>query len=754
MSLTLTERARNAADKNVLTPNLVLEIEGVSTLYGAVTVLQIIRVGDPDLYIGPDWVIGGLRAISDQESIVTFEGTSTSINQKLDIDKASGSTVSQMSIALVDVNEQITQLITPGEIVTDVLGRKATIWLGFGSTAFKDDYVRIFRGIIDDVKSDSGKVTFTFSHPDQKKRQDIFVKAESKLDGAISNSQTTITLESVTNFMYPITGPNGLQDSSIKYGVRIEDEVIFYTGISGFNLTGCTRGALGTTAVSHADATDVSSFLTINGTAMDLALKIMLSGWNGYYESLYPIENFNQLGDATIVDNSIFFINVDVYDELGVVIGDYVTTVGATNGANNVTLKQISQVVKTLDGSYIVVDDVTFVTELDSTATISFRSQYDTFHPTAGLGMHNNEVDILEHEKLRRWFLSSFEYEFYFRDTIGGKEFIEEQIYFPASAFSLPRKSQASVGYHIGPLPTSEVKTLNTTNVSQPSKLAIRRSIAKNFFNTIIYKYEEDTLEENSFHRGTVTQDAPSLVQIPVGTRALVIEAKGIREVLSGHTNSENASNRRIRKYKFAAEYIQGIWVALGKSFNIEIGDILTVNLADLKISDTKNATRSGAPRLFEVVNKTLDIRTGKVTLDVVDTAYSTATRYCLMSPSSRINSGSTTTSIKLKVTGNSVFGSNEGGKWSRYIGATIRVRSDDFTTRNDTSTILSVSGNTVTLDSALSFTPLEDDTFTLCEYDEMPDDEVSAQLKLIYGFMVPGSGPFFGDGSMAYQMI
>ena len=755
MALELTERARIAAAANNLTPNLVFDIEGVTEKYGAVTILKYIRVGDPDLYIGDDWVIGGSSALADQLTAVTFDGSSTTINQKLDIDKASGTSVSQMAIALVDIDDRITELITPGQVVADCLGRRCTVWLGFGNTNFPDDYLPIFRGIIDTISSVPGRITFQISHPDQLKRQDIFIKATSQLNGSITSGDTTITVDSASGFFTRVLGPDLTFDSSIQYGIRIDDEVIFYTGITGNQFTGCTRGDLNTLAKAHDDEKDVESFIRVTGNAVDLALKILLAGWNGPYEAGVQATNFNILGDVSILANSIFFQTIDIADVYGVVVGDYITTTGATSGANNVTLKQITEVVKTNEGSYVIVDGVTFTAETATPALVDFRSQYDTFSTGCGMALHNNEVDILEHEKLKRFFLSSFEYDFYIRDTTKGKEFLEQQIYLPSALYSLPRKSQASVGYHIGPIPGSDIQTLDTTNVINASKLGIKRSINSNLYNTIIYKFEEKTLEEDQFTRGRITISGDSQTQIEVGTKAMTISARGIREVLSGQQIALSASNRRLKRYKFAAEYIEGLQVTLGSSMSVEIGDILIIDMGDLKISDTKNATRNGEPRLFEVYNKSLDIKSGKPVYSLVDTGYSTQSRYCKMSPSSRLGAGTTSTVLRLQVTGNSIFGANEGRKWSRYPGCAVRVRSDDFTARNDTSVIQSVSGNTVTISPALSFTPSVNDTLTFVNYDEFPIDEVSAKIKLNYGSMVHGAGPTFpSDSSPAYQMV
>lgn len=61
-----------------------------------------------------------------------------------------------------------------------------------------------------------------------------------QLDGSITNSQTTITVDSTTNF--PTAG-----------AITIDSEVIFYTGTTSVTFTGCTRGADGTGATTHTD---------------------------------------------------------------------------------------------------------------------------------------------------------------------------------------------------------------------------------------------------------------------------------------------------------------------------------------------------------------------------------------------------------------------------------------------------------------------------------------------------------------------
>lgn len=114
MAFTLTENALNAAKEGSLTPNIVLEIDGVSTVFGTVSINKFLEYGDPYNY-GDNIVYGGLVPLDDQKPYVSFSsGTTTSIKQSLNIDRGIGESIPSLTVALIDQNEEITELITPG----------------------------------------------------------------------------------------------------------------------------------------------------------------------------------------------------------------------------------------------------------------------------------------------------------------------------------------------------------------------------------------------------------------------------------------------------------------------------------------------------------------------------------------------------------------------------------------------------------------------------------------------------------------
>ncbi len=750
MSFTLSRIARLKSNESSKEPQLVLEIDGVDTIYGSTDILKYIQVGDPGLLVGDGWKIGGLTAIEGQDSLIGFgstSGTTTKISQTLDVEKGRGSSVSTMTIGLIDKDQVISNLIAPGNVVTDVMGRRARLYLGFKDTGYKRDFIPIFKGIIDDVSSGPGIVRIQLGSPEQKKRQDIFQKVQAELDGSINNSQTTITVLSTANFLDAGTKPDGSDETALKRYFRIDDEFIQYTGRTSTDFTGCTRGALDSTAAAHNTGTSVDSFYRLGpDNGVDLALKVMLGGWQDYFETDYPATNFVNISPTETVDNSIFFDGVDVEEELGITVGDYVTSAGAIDPSNDFTLKQITAVTKVGDSSYIEIDGVTLVSEFNTTTLLSFRSQYDTLPIGASLQMLPDDVDVAQHAKLKELFFTSFDLDIYLEDTVNGKEFIETELYVPGGMFSVPRKARSSVGIASGPIPGSDIVTLDETNVTNPTKLFVRRSLGKAFYNSVVYKYDQEPFDQK-FVKSIVTVAADSLTRIPVGNRTLVVEAKGLRTDLDAENIVTRASNRRLTRYKYAAEMLQGVQVNYGVGFNLEVGDICVFDGVLLQVSDSTTGERGMTPRLMEITNKTIDIKSGQVSVDLLDTAFSVQNRYALIGPSSYWRATFGANQIQVDGGGYfSRFGADEGAKWRRFKRPKVQLRSED-SSQSEILTITNVTGNTITFQTALTLTPAAGWIMELTSYDDTTD-----QLKLIFGWM--RDTPPFNDSRAQYLML
>lgn len=759
MSFDITSFARNESEGTDLKPQIILEIDGFTKVYGAVDIKEVIKYGDEGLDYGDAGIVyGGLRSVLNQSPYISFSGgTTTTIRQQLNPDKGTAESISSIRVAIIDKNGEVSsELVTPGTTgspVFDVLGRHCRIWFGFQGSEWKTDFIVIFRGTIDSVENGAGIVNLNINSPDSRKKGIIFQQATTELNGSITAGSTVLTVDSTADFLDPtITLPDGTvgKDDDITFAVRIDDEIITYEATTSTQFQTLTRGALGTTAASHADNASVESIVVLSGNSIDLALKLLFSGKQGPYLSALPIENFVDINGSLSVANSVFFQGVDLSLEHNIQIGDYVTITGASNGANNVTDNIISGISTTDSGSYIVLGGAAaLVSETDSAGVCDFRSQYDVFPD--GAAMRAEDVDVAEHQLIKTRFLNDVsDYTFVLSEEIELKEFISEQIYNPLGAYSLPRKSQASLGFHLaGLLPGGTIKQLNSTNVLSPDKIKITRSTSKNFFNAVVYKYDERTLEPGKFDSILSTINTDSRDRIPVGVRALIIESRGMTTANSAEQKATSATSRRLNKYKFGAEYIKGVTVNLKTGFDLEIGDVVVFDFSSLKVADiTEEGSRAGATRLMQIDNKTFNIKNGQIQFDLVDTNFSQTNRYGLISPSSLVKSGVSTTQFIIKASYNTTrYGVDEWRKWNNFVGSKITVRSNDGATTGD-AIITNISGNQITVDTSLGFTPSADMIMQFSLYEEF---QPLQNAKLLYAFM---SDATFADGEPQYVML
>lgn len=839
MATLLTSKVSSLSQGNLQQTQLVLQIEGIDVTFGVGTIKKYARIGDPDLYINEendayeDWFVGGLFLQDGQKNIISWDGTSDTISQRLEIDRGGATSISAVQISLLDKSNYATNLITPGNVVDDVLGKKASVFLGYADTAFPQDFVQIFSGVIDMIDA-GATIVLNVAHPEAKKNGECFQKIDTELvlnlEYSSSNIQSvlykarrdvigdvTVTYTSggtVENEVVNVSGnnitiaiavgattskmirnaiekkiealslvtvsivedANGNQlsdviqttqaittlDSSMFIGckssdgfllpsvangfktyVKIDDEVIQYNSKAGPNnsyLVDITREAFRlrdprSFAEFHEIGTEVSSFYRIEGNAIDLALKMMLSGGDEYFASDVNIKNINDVEGIGIVDNTIYFEGVNLQDKYGLVIGDTVLIAGdlvANNGTHLITGVFFNEY-----GSWLSVDSI-LTYSANSSGTCSFKSKYNVWPD--GLGMGGDQVDVPQFEYIKTTFSSSiFEYDFYLKETIKGKTFIDEKLLFPTGAFTLPRKGKISCGYSAPPLGNANLVKFDSTNTINPSNNVLTRSINKNFYNAITFRFN-DAVVDDKLLSGEITINADSKNRIKVGNKVLNIEVPGLRP--SDFTSSQIRilASRILDRYKFGAEKIN-IGTFYGKSFNLDVGDVVMFGDETMDLPDTKSGTRGFAPRLMEVQNKTLSIKSGMNKLELVDTAYSIGNAaFGIVSPASKVGTGSTTSRVKIVESFGITPPLKEKTKWENYVGEKIVIRSEDFTRYEET--ILkgfdSSDASKLSVFPELTFTPLENDIVEIVNYPDNIDPEDAQIYKRVFVFTNP----------------
>jgi len=147
--------------------------------------------------------------------------------------------------------------------------------------------------------------------------------AETTLNGAIASDATAITLTSGTNFD-DTTGKYAPTASGSIYYIKIGDEIISYTSITGNNITGATRGVGGTTAVAHANGATVELYMLhkVPFTEINKTHTAIANPSTDYYTvSLSTTPVVASGGDSTFGGSSVTATENAMYDVSSSIIG-------------------------------------------------------------------------------------------------------------------------------------------------------------------------------------------------------------------------------------------------------------------------------------------------------------------------------------------------------------------------------------------------------------------------------------------------
>lgn len=731
--------------------NVVLSIDGLPYSFATQNSYTRVRYNDPGIYYGQEGLVyGALRGRDDIKPYLMFESGLT-LSQRLEPEQGRAS-ISQLTFSLIDKDGFVSRVISPGGgLLDEILGRAIVVRIGYKGISYPEDYMIVFRGIITQVQIVAGRVVITTGDANQKRRSAIFRVAKTSLNTPINSSTLSIPLTGIQapNIYDLLVNEGGAPGSwSCKPYLRIEDEVIpyGYGAISGNTITALARGgalARDTLAVSHDAGTEVTNGLELNGHPITLALKIMLSGWGGA-----PWKTGVASGAlGTVVDplidpatNAICLpMGDDAVTDYGLTVGDRIQVTGS--GAGNDGTYTITAIADS-EGfpNRLIYISASLALENPSPATLSFYSQFDVLPINAGLQLTPNDVDVKTHLKYRDTIFGGQEnyVSIYITSQQTGKEFIERELYLPIGAYSLTRYGRLSMGYTKPPVAEDKLIVLDATNVTNPQNIVMTRGLNnRKFYNQIQYQY--DATDDGSYQQVLRSIDTDSLNKIGI-MQLLPISSSGVKAQYGGGVLASRVCSRMLTRFKKAAFDIQ-----LSTFWNpgtfIEAGDgIVLKDGGFLKLTDFDTGERDLGTKVFEVTDRSLDIKTGQVKLTLTSGLGNLlSARYGVISPSSLISSaGTTAQNLKLKPSfGNTI---NEGRKWSQLAGILVTVHNSDYTL-SETKTLVGVSGsdpNTIILSAPLSFLPGENYIVDVAAYGSGSDPDYNRTAKAIYGFVAP----------------
>ena len=748
MAFNLTARTRSILNQVQKNPSVALDIEGIERVYSSSVVLKRIA-WDEDSFSWDDPDASWDSSVASDEFLpyINLKQSTNIITQTIYPDKEGASSISSVQMSIIDKNGSVSKAFSSNSI-GEILGKKVEFRLGFVGGVYPVDFMPVMNGIIVDFYYQAGSVNLTISHADTLRRQTLLTGSTTKTVEDISDSDLGIVVNNPFGIAPEAEGFNNY----IKIGDELMDVDIVNAGLpGGSGYTVKERGSLGTTAVAHDAGSEVKFAYTLEGNPLELAQRIMMStkGNSNIFNSDYEIVSFQQSG-SDFIDNAIIINHPDIESATGLIIGDFVWVL---IDGSFYDIEILSFGILDSGFSYIVVDK-DLDTESDLDLKLSFRSQYNIYE--WGLGMFPFEVDNSQIEYIKSTFSPNFtDMFFYIEDGIeNARDFINKELYFVSGCYGIPRNARSSVKFLSPPLSSESLPNLNEKSVTNLIDLKPIRSVNKFYYNDILFSYSESLLD-GEFKTFTEFINSDSVDDFQVGTRQLSIKSKGLRDSTQVELAVNRLASRFLDRYKQAAVYIKDVKLPFKYGFNIQVGDVVLFGGSGVKLTNYTTGERELPIQKYEVINQKIEL-TGVISLDLLSTGYAVEGTFATFSPSSLVESA-TTTNIKVKRINNADGFSQERDKYNELIGVKLRIRSSDFS-YDQITTLLRLDDqdrNTIIVEE-LPTAPLLDYIVELANYDDQDDygtSDAVDTMKQKYSFTMPQVGVTSGDSAYIFDV-
>lgn len=734
MAYNISDTLKSLNDQIAKEMMIILKIEGSQYLYGSAPILETARWDDPrikwDNEQGITWD-GEIEKDNSKPYIMPIKSKTTKqITQQLLVDKGGSGSVATMNIELVDYRGEVARDLSFDQI-GEPLGKKATVYMGLKGGRYPQDFLPLMRGYIDDLKYNAGSISVSVALATNLLRQSAFEQYQTQITANIDSLTTTIPVVSTEPIFQT-------QDSFTAY-IKIDDEIMEIVSVDeGAGELEVIRSRLGTLPAAHDQEADTTSYYTLEGHPIDLALKLLFSkADNAFYETDFEINALNRISSTETIDGAIITNDYNIEDSSGLVIGDFVEISGSASNDGEYPI--IGFGVLDTGKSYILVATGSLTEETGLSLKLKVKSKYNVLPD--GLGMDVDFVDTAAFEATKSLYSADFiDMTFKLKDTIEDcREFIIKEIMKPSSLYLIPRKGKTSCKKTAAPFSINPIPTLNTTNIYDITKIEMRRSTHKYLLNQIIFRYNEGVLEDKFFDK-FIRSNADSFTRIKVGRKRQVIEAKGYLRSSESLQVVDRVATSILSRYKFGARYVRNVKVLLSVGLQLEIGDIVFFGGEDTKLVNLQTGDRDLPPAQYEIINKKLDISKGETILELLESGFSIEGIVGTYSASSSILAGSTAERLLIGELWDSDQYSEERDKWDRWVGLKVRVRSDDYTF-DETTTLSGFDASTnngLILDPPLSSAPAAGYIVELAKYEEYGTTEDEETLKLTHTFTMP----------------
>lgn len=727
MAIPITQRLSSLANQISKTPQLILEIEGIDGTFSTSAVFELSSWDNVQLF----WDDGvtfwdGTSPKSDNRQLIDWNGTDTTLSQQIRPDRSSTQSVPTFRVRIIDKNNQIAQEFSFDNI-NEQLSKKVNMYVSLQGAVHRQDSIPIIFGYLDEFEFGPGYVQLSISHASNLQRQSIFTQTTTELTSDIDNSTNLIPVEDTDGYY--------LAQDAVKTFIQIDDEIMQITGINPNSFI-VVRGALNTQIVSHDSGADVLAYFTLTGKPLDLYQKILLSNPGNTFTSIgFSLKSVNVASSTITVNNSFIFESENVAEFAGIIPGDTINYTGSLVNDGNYTVLN-SGILDTGDSFITVEEDLS--DEIVAQGVATLRSQYNVLPD--GLGLEPREVDANGMTQEAQ----DFDAEFFdyidlpIKETVeDAKDFLEKQILYSQNCYSIPRKARVSAKFTRPPLSVDITPTLNTSNVQNPGNLKIKRSTHKYYYNSVRYNYNLSYVEDK-FFRTLTFFDAESTSRINIGNSTLTIPSDGIRQESNTVDNLTRLSSRLLQRYRFAAAEIRNIQVLFKDSINLEVGDIIPFGGSDTQLADPQTGRRDLPVALYEIINKKLSIRDGRVVLDLIESGFGLQGVRGTIAPSSQV-AQATLNSVTIETLNGSTRYLDERDKYEDFINTALRVYTEDYSFDETVNIVGFPDGqpNTILVSPDFSSVPIQGAVVEFATYSNQPINNQTNLLKIKHVFLM-----------------
>lgn len=164
----------------------------------------------------------------------------------------------------------------------------------------------------------------------------------------------------------------------------------------------------------------------------------------------------------------------------------------------------------------------------------------------------------------------------------------------------------------------------------------------------------------------------------------MTIESDGLRKGTITQNSIDRLAQKVLERYRFGAQRMNGVEVLYKDGFDLEAGDIVIFGGSNTQLIDPETGELM-EQRLVEIVNKSINVKTGNIKFDLLNTAFDLDGRFGVIAPSSVIGTGATTTEIPLDASFGTGEFENEVDKWTNYVNQPILIHNEDYSTTEST---------------------------------------------------------------------